>query len=49
MVTLQPNEKILMTIHKHWFVFFGRMVALLSVGAVPLFGFLFAPDRKSVV
>jgi uncharacterized membrane protein YdbT with pleckstrin-like domain len=46
MVTLQPNEKILMTIHKHWFVFFGRMITLLSVGVVPLFGFLFAPELE---
>ncbi|MEK7649796.1 MAG: PH domain-containing protein [Patescibacteria group bacterium] len=33
-----------MTIHKHWFVFFGRMLSLLFMGSVPFFGFLLAPE-----
>ncbi len=38
-----------MTIHRHWFVFFGRMVALLVIGTVPLLGFVFAPELATVI
>ncbi len=38
-----------MTLHKHWFVFFGRMFAILLLGLVPLFGFLFVPELERVI
>ncbi|MBI4121503.1 MAG: PH domain-containing protein [Candidatus Ryanbacteria bacterium] len=36
MVSLKQNEKILMTLHKHWLVLAGRVVAILLLATLPL-------------
>lgn len=43
MITLYPNEKILMVVHKHWIAFFSKMliVAILLIAPITLMAFLF--------
>lgn len=43
MIALYPNEKILMVVHKHWIVFFSKIliVAILLIAPITLAGFFF--------
>lgn len=36
MITLYPNEKILMTVHKHWIAFFSKILVVVILLVVPI-------------
>lgn len=44
MINLQPNEKILLTLHKHWIIFAAKMASVLMLGLLPLFLFAVPPS-----
>jgi len=41
MISLHPNEQIMLTLHRHWVVLAGRMVLLALLALVPVFLFPF--------
>lgn len=49
MITLYPNEKILMVVHKHWIAFFSKIivVAILLIAPITFAGFLFGTGAVS--
>lgn len=49
MIALKENEKILMTLHKHWLVIVGRLVFILMLGAIPLVGFFYVRNTALLV
>jgi len=48
MITLKENEKILMTLHKHWLIIAGRLIFILTLGVIPLAGF-FLTDNTALL
>jgi hypothetical protein len=44
MVQLKPNEKIILSLHKHWVVLIGKLFIVLILALAPIFISLFLPN-----
>jgi uncharacterized membrane protein YdbT with pleckstrin-like domain len=44
MITLKKDEKILLTLHKHWYAIINKLAIILFLGMIPLLIIPFSPD-----
>ena len=49
MITLKENERILMTLHKHWLVIVGRVIFIFILGAAPFLVPLFTDELSRMI
>lgn len=49
MIQLRTGEQVLMKVHKHWFLIFSHLVAILFIGLLPFFLFLFSNTLFSFI
>lgn len=45
MISLEPNEEILLVARKHWIIFLGEMLFIVLAALAPLFLYIFLGDR----